>query len=103
MLSELGAPTIKLTTTGAKTGKERNVPVLGLKNGERWILVASNWGRAQHPAWYHNLKANPEVKLTFKNRTGKYVAEELTGDERDAYWNRIKDVNPSLESYQQRS
>lgn len=103
VMSAVGAPIVKLTTTGAKTGTERNVPVLGLKDGERWIVVASNWGREEHPAWYHNLKANPEVKLTFKNQTGQYVAQELTGEEREAYWNRIKDVNPSLDTYQQRA
>lgn len=103
MLSGVGAPIVELTTIGAKTGRERDVPVLGMRDGERWIVVASNWGREEHPAWYHNLKANPDVKLTYKGRTGRYVAREPTGDERDEYWRRVADLNPSLETYRQRS
>lgn len=103
MLSAAGAPVVKLTTIGAKTGKERPAPVLGLRDGENWVVVASNWGRPEHPAWYYNLKANPEVKLTYKGQTGQYVAREVTGDERAEYWSQIAEVNPGLETYQQRA
>lgn len=98
-----GAPVVVLTTIGAKTGKERTVPVLGLQDGEKWIVVASNWGRDTHPAWYHNLKANPEVELTYRGETGQYVAREVTGEERDEYWTRVGEVNPGLETYQDRA
>ena len=60
-----GVPTVRLTTTGAKTGLDRTVPVMGIPDGENWVLIASNWGGDSHPAWYHNLSANPEVVLTY--------------------------------------
>lgn len=66
LISALGGLVIQLTTIGAKTGKERTVPVFGLQDGDRWIVLASNWGRRRHPAWYHNLEANPEVRVSFR-------------------------------------
>jgi deazaflavin-dependent oxidoreductase (nitroreductase family) len=56
-----GLPIIELTTTGAKSGRPRTVPLVGIPDGERLILIASNWGQAKHPAWYYNVKANPAV------------------------------------------
>ena len=103
VMSAVGAPIVELTTVGAKTGKERSVPVLGFRDGEQWVVVASNWGRARHPAWYHNLTANPGVKLTFQGETDSYVAREATSDERAAYWRRLESLNPSLETYRERS
>jgi deazaflavin-dependent oxidoreductase (nitroreductase family) len=56
-----GLPVVMLTTTGAKTGRQRTRPVLGIPDGERLILVGSNFGRPHHPAWYHNLRAGPRA------------------------------------------
>lgn len=103
IISALGGPVIQLTTIGAKTGKERNVPVFGLRDGDRWVVLGSNWGRERHPAWYHNLKANPAVKVTFRGETGEYVAHEATGDDRERYLDRIRELNPGLDTYQERS
>lgn len=98
-----GLPTVRLTTTGAKSGKERTVPVMGLQDSERWILIASNWGTDSHPAWYHNLRANPEVELTYNERTDRYSTREATGNERTRYWNRAKELYVGFEPYQQRA
>lgn len=103
LLSGVGVPVVTLTTIGAKTGTERTTPVLGLRGDNKWIVVASNWGRERHPAWYHNLRANPEVKLTYKGRTNTYVARQVTGERREEYWRQAAAVNPGLETYQQRS
>ena len=78
-----GLPVVWLTTTGAKTGKERTLPVLGLRDGDRWVVVASNWGNETHPAWYYNLRANPEVELTYREQRGAYVAREADPEEGD--------------------
>ena len=98
-----GLPTIRLTAVGAKTGKERTVPVMGMRDGDAWVVVASNWGGERHPAWYHNLRANPEVKVTYRDRTRRYVAREATGEEREAYWTRAKRLYRGFEEYERRS
>lgn len=95
-----GLPTVRLTTIGAKTGKERTVPVMGLQDDEKWILIASNFGNESHPAWYHNLRTNPEVKLTYNDQTNQYIAREATGEERSTYWNRAKELYVGFEAYQ---
>ena len=98
--SLLGLPVVRLTTAGARTGKERTVPLLGLRDGGNWVVVASNWGGERHPAWYHNLRADPEVKLTYGGQTDRYVAREATGRERAEYWERAKEFYPDYETYE---
>src|SRR3954470_21652690 len=51
-----GIPVVMLTTTGAKSGEQRTVPVLGLPTPAGTAVVASNFGQRRHPAWYHNLR-----------------------------------------------
>lgn len=98
-----GLPTVRLTTTGAKTGKNRTVPVMGIPDGDEWILVASGWGSESHPAWYHNLRATPEVRLDYRGETRRYVAREATGEEREHYWERATDLYVGFEPYQERA
>ena len=58
-----GVKITMLTTTGAKTRRQRTVPVLGLREGEDMIVIASNFGRPHNPAWYHNLRAHPNATI----------------------------------------
>ncbi len=76
-------PILLLTVRGAKSGVERTVPLLYFSDGEDVILMASSFGRPRYPAWYHNLKANPEVTLYSRGREGRYRATETEGAERD--------------------
>lgn len=103
LLSALGGPVIQLTTIGTKTGKERTVPVFCLRDGNRWIVLASNWGRRRHRAWYHNLRSNPEMTVSFRGEPGEYVAREATGEERERCLGRLHDLNPAVDIYQARS
>lgn len=96
-----GLPVVRVTTIGAKTGRERTVPLLGMRDGEKWVLVASNWGNEKHPAWYYNLRANPEVRLSHKEQTNQYTAREATEEERPEYWEQAKELYPNYENYQQ--
>lgn len=98
-----GLPVVRLTTTGAKSGKQRTVPVIAIPQEEKLILIASNWGRAEHPAWYRNLKENPEVTVEIEDQTRKYVAQETTGEERQRYWNKAVDVYSGYEAYAKRA
>lgn len=98
-----GLPVVQLTTTGAKSGREHTVPVVGLQDGDDWILVASNWGGERHPAWYHNLRANPEVELAVADDPEPYVAREATEAEYEDYWEWAVDVYPGFRAYRRRS
>ena len=81
-----GLPIIELTTTGAKTGKQRTLPLTGLPDGEKYILIASNFGQANHPGWYYNLKANPECIVKKNGEVEKYIAREADERENQHYF-----------------
>jgi deazaflavin-dependent oxidoreductase (nitroreductase family) len=97
-----GLPIITLKTRGAKSGETRSVPLICIPNSDGIILVASNWGRAGHPGWYHNLKAKPAVLVTYRNQTGRYLARETEGGERLTCWDEAVEVYPGYEVYQAR-
>ena len=81
-----GLPIIELTATGAKSGKQRTLPLTGLPDGEKYILIASNFGQAHHPGWYYNLKANPRCTVRENGHTGVYIAREADEDENQRYY-----------------
>src|SRR6185437_5338707 len=58
-----GLPVVMLTTVGARTGRPRTVPVLGIPVGNGVAVIASNWGQRRHPAWYYNLRSHPEAQV----------------------------------------
>jgi deazaflavin-dependent oxidoreductase (nitroreductase family) len=80
-------PVMLLTTTGAKSGQRRSIPVLYVTDGDRLILIASNYGKKSHPAWYRNLVAHPTAEVLAGKRSGTYTASEITDpDERERAW-----------------
>lgn len=81
-----GLPLITLTTIGAKSGQLRSVPLVGIPDGERLILVASNFGQSHHPAWYHNLAKNPHAAVTIDGAMRDYTAHEATDAEYARCW-----------------
>lgn len=98
-----GTPIVLLHCTGAKSGQPRQVPLLGVPDGEGWILVASNWGKENHPAWYHNVKAYPEVSLTYRGETRPFVAVETTKNDRERAWRKATALYPGYSNYRQRA
>jgi deazaflavin-dependent oxidoreductase (nitroreductase family) len=98
-----GVPVITLTTTGAKSGLRRSVPLVGFPDGDQIILIASNFGRAFHPAWYHNLRAKPEVLVTYKGKSAPYRAREAEGKERSLSWKKGLECYPGYEMYRKRA
>ncbi|WP_165360606.1 nitroreductase family deazaflavin-dependent oxidoreductase [Candidatus Chloroploca sp. Khr17] len=93
-------PTLMLTTTGARSGELRTVPLVYLRDGERIVLIASNYGSRKHPAWYHNLKANPACQVHIAGRTTTYRARQAEGEERDHLWKRAVALYAGYASYQ---
>lgn len=98
-----GLPVVTLTTIGARSGQPRTVPLVGIPEGDKVVLIASNFGRAHHPAWYHNLRVNPQATLAIHGQARTYVAREMTGPERAAYWRKAVDLNLGYAAYEART
>jgi deazaflavin-dependent oxidoreductase (nitroreductase family) len=94
-----GVEITMLTTTGARSGKRRTLPVLGLPDGESTILIASNFGRPRNPAWYHNLRANPSATIVADGISRQVVARELDGSERESAYRHGEEVFPGFTHY----
>ena len=94
-----GLPVVLLTTTGARTGLPRTTPVLGIPDGDGFVVIASNFGKQQHPAWYHNLVADPAVTLTVDGVTTAFEARRLTGRERAEHFGTALELNPGWLRY----
>lgn len=98
-----GLPIVMLTTVGAKSGRPRRLPLVGIPDGNGYILIASNWGQARQPAWYYNLRAHPEASLTRGGVTRRYVARETAGEERAACWQRAVALYAGYAAYEARA
>ena len=94
-----GVEITMLTTTGARTGRARTLPVLGLPDGDGVILIASNFGRPHNPAWYHNLRANPRATIALDGTTRDVAARELSGAERERGYRRGEEIFPGFIPY----
>jgi deazaflavin-dependent oxidoreductase (nitroreductase family) len=94
-----GLPVVMLTTIGARTGQRRTLPVLGLPDGERIVLIASNYGRRRNPSWYHNLRKNPRATVSVEGVIYEVEAHELTGEERERCFQRGVEMYPGFAVY----
>ena len=78
-------------------------PLIGLIDGEKIGLIASNFGRAHNPGWYYNLKAHPECEAQLNGRTGKYVAREVEANKYEKYWQLAVSYYAGYEKYETRA
>lgn len=94
-----------LTTTGARTGRERHVPLGFAWDGDAIVILASNAARSYNPPWYFNLKKHPEVTILPRNgRPRRYRAAEIpAGPERERLWKIACAMNPGFERYPART
>ncbi|TMR91184.1 nitroreductase family deazaflavin-dependent oxidoreductase [Nonomuraea basaltis] len=95
-----GAPLVLLTTTGAKSGRPATTPVMYLADGERYIVIASNAGADNHPAWYHNLRATPEATAEIGTEEFAVKAAFIEGEERDQLYARMVEQAPGFAEYE---
>src|SRR4051794_22743331 len=100
-----GLPIVMVTTKGAKTGKLRTVPVLGLPTDGGIAVIASNFGQHNNPGWYYNLRANPEGNYSIVGEDGsvRCRAVEATGERRQAIWETGLRVYPGWTQYEKRA
>ncbi len=98
-----GIPVVMITTTGARSGRPRTVPVLGLPTSDGIAVIASNFGQRRHPGWYFNLRANPEGSVRVGGRSRPFRAVEVEGERRQAIWAEGLRVYPGWSQYEVRA
>jgi deazaflavin-dependent oxidoreductase (nitroreductase family) len=96
----LGLPTALLETRGARSGQPRRNGVIYFHDGERVTIIASKLGLPQHPAWFHNLRAHPDVELGGRSFRAEVVEDE---SERARLWDLADRVFPSYAAYRERA
>lgn len=99
----LGAPVLLLTTIGSKSGRKRTVPLLYLKEGERYLVVASKGGFPTDPAWYKNLVANPAVEVQEGAAVKAMRARTISEEEKAQVWPRLVAMYQYYQQYQDRT
>ena len=92
-----------LTTTGRRSGRPHEVPLLYLRDGQSLVVIASYGGRPNHPDWYLNLVAMPEARVQISGRRRKVAARTATSSEREAWWPRIVAAYEGYSQYQSRT
>ncbi|MFC7266103.1 nitroreductase/quinone reductase family protein [Streptomyces lutosisoli] len=104
LLSAQMLPGVILTSTGARSGLERRTPLACMpeEGGRSWILIGSNFGRTDHPAWTHNLLARPDAEVSWKGEDVPVTAHLLEGEERAAAWKAVLAFWPPYATYQAR-
>ncbi|MFI6657470.1 nitroreductase/quinone reductase family protein [Streptomyces sp. NPDC050523] len=104
LLSARMLPGVILTCTGARSGLPRRTPLACMPEdgGRTWILVGSNFGRTDHPAWTHNLLAHPDAEISWKGADIPVRARLLQGEERAAVWKTALAFWPPYAAYQER-
>ncbi|MGH3298882.1 MAG: nitroreductase family deazaflavin-dependent oxidoreductase [Trebonia sp.] len=98
-----GRPVIILTSVGAKSGKLRKSPLMRVEHDGDYAVVASLGGAPQNPVWYYNLTANPHVELQDGPHKRGYLAREVQGAEREAWWERAVAAWPDYAEYQKKT
>jgi deazaflavin-dependent oxidoreductase (nitroreductase family) len=103
-VGNFGRSLVLLHHVGAKSGTDRVSPVMGLRDGDGWLIAASKAGAPENPAWFHNLIAHPDVEIeTPDDGTVAVRADVLHGAERDQAWARFTEASDGFRQYEQRT
>ncbi len=98
-----GAHLLILTTTGRKSGVERDTPLFFFRDGEQYIIIASAGGAPKHPTWWLNLQSNPQAKIQVGARVISVEAKQAEGEERARLWAIIAENYKNFVGYQKRT
>jgi deazaflavin-dependent oxidoreductase (nitroreductase family) len=103
--SAIGMSVIELTTTGAKSGQPRRVMLTSpLEEGDTIVIVASRGGDPIHPAWYHNILADPEVDVVYRGKPKRKMhARVATAEERARMWPILTKAHKNYAGYQEKT
>jgi deazaflavin-dependent oxidoreductase (nitroreductase family) len=94
---------VLLTTRGRRSGQLRTTPLAGVPDGDRLLLVASNWGQEHNPHWLHNLVANPDVVVQRGRQIVAMRARVASDEEREGLWPVVVRAHHGFETYAGRS
>src|SRR6266508_3979723 len=94
---------LKLTTIGRKSGKQRTVTLLYIKDAGAYVVTASNAGKDAHPGWFFNVRSIPEATIQVKDQTKKVVAEVVGSEKRSELWANLLEIAPMYAGYSKRS
>jgi deazaflavin-dependent oxidoreductase (nitroreductase family) len=98
-----GVPTLLLTTQGRKSGVWRTTPLIYGRDGDHYLVVASIGGAPDHPKWYKNLRANPEIQVQVMGDKFRARARTANDDEKPALWKTMATIYPSYDVMQKRT
>lgn len=98
-----GSTLLLLHHTGAKSGRAYVNPLVYRRDGDRYVIFASKAGAPENPAWYHNLRAHPEVTIEVGRDTLAAVASEADGDERERLYRAQAQDTPQFAEYQRKT
>jgi deazaflavin-dependent oxidoreductase (nitroreductase family) len=96
-------PMLLLDHVGARSGRQRTSPLAYLDDGDSIVIVASKGGSPRHPAWFHNLRANPDTTVQVGSRRMPVTARVATSQERSRLWPRVVALYRGYEQYQRRT
>ncbi|HRW08229.1 MAG TPA: nitroreductase family deazaflavin-dependent oxidoreductase [Caldilineaceae bacterium] len=96
-------PILLLNTVGRKSGKAYTTPLVCVRDGATYVVIASNGGADRHPGWYYNLRAQEETVIEVMGKIITVTAEEMTGGERDRLWQQIVVDHPQFADYQKKT
>ena len=103
VLGRVRLPQLVLTTTGRRSGEPRDAVLLYARDGESWVVLASNWGQGHDPAWALNLRADPHARVTVAGSSTQVVARTASDDERARLMPRLREIWPGYDAYAARA
>ena len=98
-LRDTGLPIVIVTNRGNRSGSLRKTPLMRVEHDGEYALVASKGGAPQHPVWYYNLVADPEIMIQDGPEPFDAVVRQVGGDEREAWWERAVAAFPPYAEY----
>ena len=95
-----GMPLLLLTTVGRKTGRPRTTPVMYIRDGDDYVITASNGGSDKHPAWFYNLQVSPQAQIEVPGNRLEVSTSVVTPTERERLWPQLVAQAPFFDNYQ---
>jgi deazaflavin-dependent oxidoreductase (nitroreductase family) len=96
-------PILLLNTIGRKSGKRRVVPVMYMRDGDNYVVTASNSGDNKHPGWFLNLRANPQVTIEVEGMTISVMAYQASSQEKESLWAQLVEKAPFFDGYRKKT